>query len=285
MNTEKKTAVIIGIGYLGLKLANELLSLGYIVFGTTRNTEKKSLISENGFIPILWDRNASNKIDGINPELIISTVAPNERGDEIISSISDYLKSYNGWLGYISATSVYGGNKKVFDEYSKCSPNTIRGERRLKAENSWFDLGSEIFRVAGIYGPEKSFFQKLKDKQFQLVKKENHVFNRIHIDDLVGIILKCIGKPRKYRIINVSDGNPCSQIDFFKYASKVSNFDLPKIVTLEDSSLSDMAKSFWKSSKIVNSRIIFEDLKYKFKYPDYKSGLKNIWELDKKNII
>ena len=285
MNTEKKTAVIIGIGYLGLKLANELLSLGYNVFGTTRDTEKKNFITKNGFFPILWDKNASDEIEKINPKLIISTVAPNEIGDQIIDYISDYLNSYEGWLGYISATSVYGKNKKIFDEHCKCFPNTIRGKRRLKAENSWSVFGSEIFRVAGIYGPEKSFFQKLKNKQFQLIKKENHVFNRIHIDDLVGIILKCIGKPKKHRIVNVSDGNPCSQIDFYKYASKISNFDLPEIIAIEEASLSDMAKSFWKSSKIVKSKIIFEDLKYKFKYPDYKSGLENVWELDKKNII
>ena len=174
MNTEKKTAVIIGFGYLGLKLANELFSLGYNVFGTTRYTEKKSFITKNGFFPILWGKNASDEIEKINPKLIISTVAPNESGDQIINYISDYLKSYEGWLGYISATSVYGENKKIFDENCKCFPNTIRGKRRLKAENSWSEFGSEIFRVAGIYGPEKYFFQKLKKKKFILNLKMNY---------------------------------------------------------------------------------------------------------------
>ena len=113
LNTEKKTALIIGIGYLGLKLAKELLKLNYKVIGTTRNSEKKNLIIENGFNPLIWEKNILNKIIKINPNLIISTVAPTQFGDDIINLINEYLKSYNGWLGYISATSVYGGNKKI----------------------------------------------------------------------------------------------------------------------------------------------------------------------------
>ena len=285
MNTEKKTALIIGVGYLGLNLAIELLKLKYDVIGTTRNNIKAQLLIKKGLTPLIWDDKAIKRITTFNPDIIISTVAPSENGDEIIKVIHPFIKKkYTGWLGYISATSVYGGNENVLDEYSKCIPDTKRGERRLIAEKIWKNLDSEIFRVSGIYGPQKSIFTKIKNNKIQIINKKNHLFNRIHIDDLVSIIIKCIEKPKKNRVLNVTDGKPCSQFEFYKEAYKISNFIMPKPVEFENAILSEMARSFWKSSKTVTSKIISKELNYKFKFPDYKSGLKDIWNIEKFDI-
>ena len=81
-------------------------------------------------------------------------------------------------------------NNQIIDENSECLPLTTRGITRLKIERKWLNFGSEIFRVAGIYGYKRSPFEKLPDKKTYVIDKENHVFNRIHIDDLVEIIIK-----------------------------------------------------------------------------------------------
>ena len=59
---------------------------------------------------------------------------------------------------------------------------------------------------------------------------------------------------------------------------------MPKPVEFENAILSEMARSFWKSSKTVTSKIISKELNYKFKFPDYKSGLKDIWNIEKFDI-
>ena len=49
------------------------------------------------------------------------------------------------------------------------------------------------------------------------------------IDDLVEIIIKSYTNPRPKRIINISDGNPCNQINFYREACRISNSKMPKI--------------------------------------------------------
>ena len=98
---------------------------------------------------------------------VLSTVPPNSIGnDPVLNIFNKKLSQYKGWLGYISSTSVYGGeNNQIIDESSECSPQTSRGITRLKVEKAWLNFGSEIFRVAGIYGDKRSPFEKLPDNK------------------------------------------------------------------------------------------------------------------------
>ena len=141
------------------------------------------------------------------------------------------------------------------------------------------NFGSEIFKVAGIYGNKRSPFEKLPDKKTYVIDKENHFFNRIHIDDLVEIIIKSYTNPRPQRIINISDGNPCNQIEFYREACRISNSKMPKIYKINEIKMSDKQKSFWLSSKHIVSSILKNEFDYKFIHPDYKSGLKAIWKM------
>ena len=281
-----KTALIIGVGYVGIRLIKKFSALGFNTYGSSRNKASLDKLNNLNTIPITWDKNIIGYIDknNIKPDLIISTVPPDKNGnDPMLEILHSYLSNFNGWLGYISSTSVYGGiNGIPVNEKSKCNPNTQRGKRRLSVEISWQNLGAEIFRVSGIYGEYRSPFEKLYNPDTILIYKNKHLFNRVHVDDLVAIITSSSSKPETRRIVNIADGNPSSQIDFFKEASRIANAPMPKVLDYNEVVMSDIKKSFWKDWRIIKPDVALNELKYKFIYPDYKSGLKSIWHLEKK---
>ena len=99
---------------------------------------------------------------------------------------------------------------------------------------------------------------------------------------MVTIISSSSSNPETRRIVNIADGNPSSQIDFFKEASRIANAAMPKVLDYNKVEMSDIKKSFWKDWRIIKPDVALNELKYKFIYPDYKSGLKAIWHLEKK---
>ena len=177
---ETQNALVIGIGYVGIRLVEKINSLGIKVFGLSRNEKSLEKLERYDAQKIYWDEKSVldfNLVDN-NINFVLSSVPPNSLGnDPVLNIFNKKLSQYKGWLGYISSTSVYGGeNNQIIDESSECSPQTSRGITRLKVEKAWFNFGSEIFRVAGIYGDKRSPFEKLPDKKTYLVDKENHVF-------------------------------------------------------------------------------------------------------------
>ena len=107
-----KTALIIGVGYVGIRLIKKFSALGFNTYGSSRNKASLDKLNNLNTIPIIWDKNIIEYIDknNIKPDLIISTVPPDKNGnDPILEILHSYLSSFNGWVGYISSTSVYGG--------------------------------------------------------------------------------------------------------------------------------------------------------------------------------
>ena len=45
-----------------------------------------------------------------------------------------------------------------------------------------------IFRLAGIYGPGRNLIDVLENEKVYIVDKPGHLFNRIHVKDIVGAI-------------------------------------------------------------------------------------------------
>jgi len=109
----------------------------------------------------------------------------------------------------------------------------------------------------------------------KIVKKKNHYFSRIHIEDIAEVLTISLKKNNAGHIYNISDDCPCSNEEIASYASQLLNIDKPKEITFEEIK-SEMLKEFYKDSKKIDNTKMKVFFKYTLKYPTYKEGLENI---------
>ena len=278
------TFLSFGHGYTAQALTPYLNDKGWRVFGTSRSKDNFSDIEKSGAIPILW---GSDELRSVIREtaLVLSSISPANGSDPVIKMYGEDLKENSNrikWAGYLSTIGVYGDTKgKWVDESSPLKPSTNRGIARVNAEKEWFKynfLPAHIFRLGGIYGPNRSPFQKVLEGKAVKIIKPGQVFSRMHIRDIVQTLLASISKPKPYSIYNLCDDNPAPPQDVLSYAAKLLSVEQPPTVSFEDADLSDMAKSFYAENKRVSNNLIKSELGVNLMYPDYKAGLENLFD-------
>ncbi len=182
------------------------------------------------------------------------------------------------WVGYLSTTGVYGDMDGGWvDEDTPLHPGGMRGKMRVLAEAEWqatTGLPLHIFRLAGIYGPERGPFAKLRRGTARQIIKKNQVFSRAHVDDIAQVLEASMKAPNEGRIYNVCDDSPAPPQDILSYAAKLLGMDPPPEVAFEEAEMTPMARSFYSDSKKVRNNRIKSELGVTLKYPNYRDALK-----------
>ena len=272
-----------GLGYTGRALAHRLAAEGWVVGGTCRTEDKATALRAAGFAVEVFDRDhplPREALEGITHLLV--SVPPDAAGDPVLGIHGDDIAGIEGlrWLGYLSTTGVYGDRGGGWvDESAELSPTGERGRRRVAAEAGWLDLWRSrgvpvhIFRLAGIYGPDRSPFEALHAGTAKRIHKPGQVFSRIHVDDLACVLAGSISRPRPGALYNVCDDDPAAPEAVVAFAAALLGVPAPPLVPLEAAVLSPMARSFYDDNKRVSNRLIKSELGVTLRYPDYRSGL------------
>ena len=132
--------------------------------------------------------------------------------------------------------------------------------------------------MSGIYSQERNILKKIKSRSHQIINKPNHFFSRIHVEDISNVLN--ITLDSKYlkpgEIYNLSDDYPCSNIEIANYAYDLIKASKPKMIEIHEIK-NKMLRNFYRDSKKVSNKKIKEMFSYKFKFPTYKEGLRNIF--------
>lgn len=264
--------LILGMGYTGRVFATHMRAQGWEVRGTTRNPTDESLIQWPG-------RDISATLDWATH--ILLSAAPDKSGDPFLAALeAGILAAKPAWVGYLSTTGVYGDHAGAWvDESTALSPATTRGHYRVIAEQQWLDLYKtaglpvHIFRLAGIYGPGRGPFAKVRAGTARRIIKDNQVFSRIHVEDIAQTLAASIARPNPGQIYNVCDDAPAPPQDVIGYAAALLGLPLPPAMDYETAEMTLMARSFYAESKKVSNARIKGELGVNLRFPDYKSGL------------
>ena len=256
------TIFIFGFGQVSKELAKKLSNDKKINFKiVSRNTQN---FLDYEFLKIDFFKNKLNLSDSI----LISTVPPNEKDEDFILKnipVSN-LKSFSRII-YISSTSVYQSGD--VDELTIPKPTTKLGIRRLSIEKQWQKINNKtvIIRSGGIYTNSSNILTRFLKGDHKIIFKKNHFTNRIHIQDLIGIILKIIKTKNVDGIINATDGFFIDTYELLNKLSKEFSLPKPKKISYDDKSINKNIRSFYKVSKKVYSNRLCNDLGYKLIYP------------------
>jgi nucleoside-diphosphate-sugar epimerase len=278
--TAPGTLLSLGHGYSAAALARRLLPLGWTVTGTTRNPDRAAAMQAAGVTPLLLpggDVAAAAR----RATHVLASAAPGADGDPLLPLVADALAAGRpAWVGYLSTTGVYGDNAGDWvDEDSPLNPATDRGRLRVMAERQWQVAAREggwplmIFRLAGIYGPGRGPFEKVRDGSARRIIKKGQVFSRTHVDDIAQVLHASIDRPRAGGIYNVCDDDPAPPQDVIAHAAELLGLPVPPAVPFEIADLSPMARSFYAESKKVRNDRIKTELGVRLIHPDYRSGL------------
>ena len=276
-----------GFGFTARRLAPKLRAAGWTVSATVRSEEKCAALKAEGIECQIFDGTAPlADLSALETAThILLSAPPGEAGDPVLNLHREELVAmkYLEWIGYLSATSVYGdtGGARV-DENSPLRATTDRGLRRIESEEAWLNCVSTIglpvhvFRLAGIYGPGRSAIDQLRSGRARRIIKLGHLFSRIHVDDIVSVLEASIKRIRPGSIYNVCDEEAAMGSDVIEYAAKLMAVEPPPAILFDGASLSDMARSFYADNRRISNALIKSALGVKLAYPDYRVGLKAI---------
>lgn len=275
-----------GYGYTADFLTQGLRTVGgWGIAGTTRDHNKAQLMVDQGIETHIFSVNEplSDPIVALRgaTHVLISTPA-DDYGDPSFRFHADDLIHIPTirWIGYLSTTGVYGdrGGDWV-TEQSVLQPSSKRGARRVRAEQQWLDLYESyglpvhIFRLAGIYGPGRSALDSVRAGAARRINKPGHAFSRIHVEDIVQVLMASMAAPSPGGIYNVADDYPAPSHEVIAYTCEVLGKPVPPLLDYTSADLAPITMSFYSDNKRVRNDRIKDELGVQLKYPTFREGI------------
>jgi len=281
-----------GMGYSSRATARALHQLSdpsTPIAGTTRSAEGAEAFADTNYRVHIFDGEAPGPTLGEDLRQathVILSIPPDEDGDPaLLHHRADLDAAENlQWIGYFSTVGVYGDfGGEWIDEDAPTRPLNVRSRQRVEAEQAWRDYararGVPLFieRLAGIYGPGRSAFDKLREGTARRIVKPGQVFNRIHVAD-IGRITALAALGRLEGTYNLADLEPAPPQDLVTYAAEVMGVAPPPETPFSEAQMTPMARSFYSDNKRVSSKRVLEALGTELEFPTYREGLDAIWK-------
>ena len=285
MGNTIQSILILGCGHVGERLAKACIAEGVKVTGTTRSEARVKDLRALGVDAVLTespDCLADDLLGSVDAVIDSIPLTRDEKGAHAsqlqwLPAVAPKLSNLK-WAGYLSTTGVYGdaGGEWV-DESFPCNPTSKRGSERLKAEQAWLTSGlpAEVFRLAGIYGPERNIMAKLKAGGYRAISwNPPHYSSRIHVDDIVAALMAAMKNPRAGRVVNVADDEPLPHVDYVTELARMIGAPLPELLSPEEGEkeLSPAMLDFFRDNKRVSNRLLHRELLPELHYPTFRDA-------------
>lgn len=229
---------ILGCGWLGLPLGEQLISHGYHVNGSTTTSNKLKIIERTGIKPYFIDLSPEFKgdISFFNCDILIINIPPrNSENDDqyhekqLMSIENQVISKKVGKVLFVSSTAVYPNSNDVVHESDADEENLSRsGISLLKMERlftSEDDFVTTVIRFGGLYGPNRHPGKFLAGKEG--LKGAENPINMIHLDDCIAIITKIIADDLWGETLNAVSPYHPSRKDFYVAAAKELGLEAP----------------------------------------------------------
>jgi nucleoside-diphosphate-sugar epimerase len=284
--------LILGCGYLGLRVARKWIAAGDVVHAVTRSTERADELAREGLRPVVADVADAESIAGRLPEAetVLYAIGYDAKAGksrttvqlEGLTTVLDALsitaaerRATLGRLIFISTTGVYAqtGGEWV-DEESECHPSREAAIVALAAEEliRGHALADQSFvlRLAGMYGPGRIPHRGDLLAGRPVAASPDDFVNLIHVDDAVSAILAVETNGAPPRTFLVSDGHPVRRCEFMAEHARLVGATPPRF---EIPPPDVLAASRSGSNKRISSARIRGELRFSPRYPSFREGL------------
>ena len=291
-------ALIVGCGYLGKRLAQQLIARGLTVFGTTRGEVHAKLLAGMGVRPLLLELTQPLTYASLTPALSAETldvflmIPPGRMNDETSTKqimlcgtahVIKALKRANVRKAVmVSSSAVYGQTDgQRVDADTPAEPNGERAMLMLEGEKLWLDGGDaySVLRLAGLYGPGRIVGMRALRQGSPLLGNPDAMLNLVHVQDAVDLLLAMVEGSGAGRIELGCDGHPVGRLAYYTYLANRLNLPVPQVVddqtaaTIFGVNADRLARS---ANKSLDNTVTRKRTGWSPAFTDYKAGLEAI---------
>jgi nucleoside-diphosphate-sugar epimerase len=287
----QKRALILGCGYVGSALARVLVNQEVAVTATTRTPDRVDELRRLGVNPVVADVMAPATLLPLledEPHVVFDLVRPQRTGDDRYTDwgTRNVAQTFAGSpleaLVYLSSTSVYGRRHgEHTDELTQVDPASPLGRARAEAEGIYRELFDQvdfpvrICRVPSIYGPGRTFRQRLESGAYRRLDDDNLWVSRIHVDDLAEALVAAWNRGLPGRIYLICDDEPVSGKEYAELTASLLSLPLPPTVDRADIRHELTSSAFERrvSARRCSNRRMRDELGVVPRYPSVRVGL------------
>jgi len=277
-------------GFIGSRLANELISEGHQVFGTIHDSPSQldkmqvinaDLIRDDFEIPV-------DKFDVVFHLAAATPLVKDKKKQKRINydgtvNLFNKIKDKTDFIVYASGLGVFGNPNGVVDEQSPIKPDTDFVKIRLDAqrflEESCKDnnIGFSVCYFGDVYGDGSWFTEmvvkKLKSGMMKVPGKGDYDKCFIHVEDAIGILTTIAKDNLRDQSYVCADSTSVTFKDFVDYTADKIGVKHPGGVPMflaKGVLGGDLVKLLTTPMKISNQKV---SSIYNFTYPSYKDGI------------
>lgn len=276
--------IIAGCGYVGEILADRLHAAGHDVLGLTHSAESAArLAAEKPWRVAACDIASTESVQALASGLTTEVTgwvhcASSGRGGAeayravYLGGVLNLRATFPTAFGvFASSTSVYPQTDgSVVTETSPAEPDRETGQLLRAAEDAALAAGGAAVRLAGIYGPGRSFVLKnllLGKSGIEGADGAGRVVNQIHRDDAAAALAHVLLQ-RQSGVFNAVDDCPLSQQDLLNPLAELFSLPPPPSKAPDPD-----RKRGWTSKAVSNARL--RGTGWVPRYPSYFAALQH----------
>lgn len=280
--------LIIGCGDVGLRLARRYRAMGWPISGLVRSEGSRPALLEAGIDAIRHDLDGTVAAPPLPAADVWFYLAPPPRKGNRDTRLAAFLPTVTAMprrLIYLSTTGVYGDAGGAWvDETAPLNPGTERAWRRADAERrlaDWCRHANVEFvtlRVAGIFKPHALPLRRLRERVPIVRGVKNQYTNRIHIEDLIDVLMAAATRAPDGGVYNVADNDPLPMADYLDALADHFGLPRPPGVSREqaDQVISAGMLSYLDESRRIDNRRMREELGVALRYPTLQAALQDL---------
>jgi len=170
---------------------------------------------------------------------------------------------------FTSSTSVYAQRDGEWvTEESAAEPEHEGGKILRQTEQLVLNRGGIVTRLAGIYGPGRSYLvERILSGEVIVDPKHDRFVNQVHRDDAVAALFLLLERPLvRPEIYNVVDDEPILQSECYRWLAKKLNRPLPQFGTS-----TSKPKRGESNKRVSNAKL--RGLGWSLRYPTFAEGM------------
>ncbi len=264
----QKIVSIIGCGWLGLPLAEQLVREGYSVKGSTTSVQKAALLHQKGIDAYALSLNpepAGDLASVLQANILIINIPPKAgkmgaafHPQQIQHLVDAIRQSQVEHVIYVSSTSVYPEQNRVVVEEDVTIPKESASPGLVQAEQLIQQLGPDrritVLRCAGLMG-----YDRIPGKYVagRIVDSGAVPVNYIHRNDAVNVLDAIIQQEITGVFNAVAPEHPTREAIYRKSCAEFG-YELPTFVNPEEP----------VAYKVISPEKVIKATNYVFQYPD-----------------